>query len=425
MTSEFDEAIRSATRDIIASAPPAGDAPTIDSGWQIAHSKARVMVAIGCLLIVTAGVAAVAFLAMTGDDESVSVSTTETSPPATDPVSSTATTAAEHVDGWSHTPPPGLRARCDNQTFDLAPGRSVFDDLPELDADALAALEFAESLNVPNAYERSLVDWRISPSDPDEVRLIGSIGAAAQVADPDRVTTLPFAATTVVRDGEGFRPTAPGVGGIGYCEMTIEADGWGPVEVTVDRSIASPASNSIPLIITERACASGRTPPPEDLYIDIDETDTAINVLVLMRTPDGDQTCTMNPSLPIDLPLTDPLNDRVILNQGTVPAVPLPSTTSETGFIVGNLAMEGGPEPGTTIAIPGTISIRRDGIGEVLTITSDDSGMFVGQVPPGDYRVSATSPNYNDGQGTCNTSDTTLVVTAGQPTYITVTCPMR
>jgi hypothetical protein len=83
--------------------------------------------------------------------------------------------------------------------------------------------------------------------------------------------------------------------------------------------------------------------------------------------------------------------------------------------------MAGGPAPGVTIRVPGTITA----VSASLTkqVIAGEDGAFTLVLPPGSYTLSGTSPQYNDGRATCVADP--LVVRAGTVTRMNVTCAMR
>lgn len=91
-----------------------------------------------------------------------------------------------------------------------------------------------------------------------------------------------------------------------------------------------------------------------------------------------------------------------------------------TGTVTGTYIRVGGP-PGTpNVPLPGTISFRGGG-GSTISVNSDGTGGFTGQLPPGSYAVTAESSLINDGQSTCSRPLTTRVQ-AGKTVSLTIIC---
>jgi hypothetical protein len=70
--------------------------------------------------------------------------------------------------------------------------------------------------------------------------------------------------------------------------------------------------------------------------------------------------------------------------------------------------------------LPGTISFR-SGSGSVITVNSDSTGRFTGQLPPGTYSVTATSSLIDDGKSPCSLPLTTRVQ-AGKTVTLSLVC---
>ena len=91
-----------------------------------------------------------------------------------------------------------------------------------------------------------------------------------------------------------------------------------------------------------------------------------------------------------------------------------------TGTVTGTYIRVGGP-PGTpNVPLPGTISFR-GGNGSTISVSSDGTGTFTGQLPPGSYAVTAESSLINDGKSACSRPLTTRVQ-AGKTVSLTIIC---
>lgn len=225
-------------------------------------------------------------------------------------------TPATDVQSSSGVAPERMYARCDSMTFDLADGDVALDDLAPLDEDAGAALEFAEAQGVPVEYRRSLYDWRVATSTAEQVALLGI---------PVSSRASRFAATTVLRDGDAFRTIAPGVGALGYCAMSIEADGWSRASLVIDPSTQqSPDDFELAVLATEQACANGQIPPPENVYTEVHETAATVEILVMVKSRGGN--CSINPSFPISVQLKEAIGTRTISDVSVHPPQLLPGS---------------------------------------------------------------------------------------------------
>jgi len=70
--------------------------------------------------------------------------------------------------------------------------------------------------------------------------------------------------------------------------------------------------------------------------------------------------------------------------------------------------------------LPGTISFRGQG-SSTINVSSDGTGKFVGQLPPGIYAVTAESNLINEGKAPCS-RPLTARVQAGKTVTITLVC---
>ena len=94
--------------------------------------------------------------------------------------------------------------------------------------------------------------------------------------------------------------------------------------------------------------------------------------------------------------------------------------TGPTGTVTGTYLRVGGP-PGTPdMPLPGTISFRAQG-SSTISFTSDGTGKFTGQLPPGTYAVTAESSLINEGKASCSRPLTTQVQ-AGMTVTVTLVC---
>ena len=99
------------------------------------------------------------------------------------------------------------------------------------------------------------------------------------------------------------------------------------------------------------------------------------------------------------------------------------STTGPTGTVTGTYIRVGGPAGTANVPLPGTISFRA-GNGSVISVSSDNTGRFTGQLPPGTYAVTATSSQINEGKYPCSRPLTTRVQ-AGKTVSLTIICDIR
>jgi len=96
------------------------------------------------------------------------------------------------------------------------------------------------------------------------------------------------------------------------------------------------------------------------------------------------------------------------------------STTGPMGTVTGIYIRVGGPGGTPNVPLPGTISFRSSD-GTTISVNSDGTGKFTGQLPPGSYAVTAKSSQINDGMSTCSQPLTTRVQ-AGKTVSLTIIC---
>ena len=102
-----------------------------------------------------------------------------------------------------------------------------------------------------------------------------------------------------------------------------------------------------------------------------------------------------------------------------------PDRPSRPGRIEGRLVALGGPDPGTTRPLDGSVKLtRQPGIDPPIEIEVGTDGRFSRSLPPGTYRALGHSPHYGDNRPACFAADT-VRVPAGGRVEIEVVCPLR
>jgi hypothetical protein len=93
-----------------------------------------------------------------------------------------------------------------------------------------------------------------------------------------------------------------------------------------------------------------------------------------------------------------------------------------TGVVAGRVLFVGGPAPGRPRPLTeGSVTLEG---AQAATTPLDGEGSFVVHVPPGTYRVTATSPEYDDGRGVCR-APRPVPVLQGERVSIRVFCQIR
>lgn len=93
-----------------------------------------------------------------------------------------------------------------------------------------------------------------------------------------------------------------------------------------------------------------------------------------------------------------------------------------SGSLVGRIVMGGGPPPGVVIPVAGTVTVLGDGVD--LQVTTDQSGWYAVDVPPGRYHVTARSNQFNGGTSDCFIARAGVVVREGVVVQSDPDCPM-
>ena len=110
----------------------------------------------------------------------------------------------------------------------------------------------------------------------------------------------------------------------------------------------------------------------------------------------------------------------ISLGAAVLAAAGCSSPAGPTGTVTGTYIRSGGPSGTPNVPLPGTISFR-SGNGSVITVNSDSTGRFSGQLPPGTYTVTAASGLINDGKSACSQVLTTRVL-AGKTVTLSLVC---
>ncbi len=109
------------------------------------------------------------------------------------------------------------------------------------------------------------------------------------------------------------------------------------------------------------------------------------------------------------------------------------SSETSTGTVSGTLSMTGGPAPGVSIPVAGTVTLARSSAaqyedeshptGSTVEVPVGEDGTFSIDVPAGRYEVGGTSPSFGDSAYQC--SGVVVRVTGTSPASADVVCHMR
>jgi hypothetical protein len=105
------------------------------------------------------------------------------------------------------------------------------------------------------------------------------------------------------------------------------------------------------------------------------------------------------------------------------PTAPPSTLPASVGTLQGRLMMVGGPVANTSTPVPGKLTI--EGNGSTVHADIGEDGRFEIQLAVGAYQISATSPKYNNGKGTCFTSPPVKVLAAGKTVTADVLCQIK
>lgn len=205
---------------------------------------------------------------------------------------------------------PELRASCGPVAFTEFP--AALDEFPPLDDDAQAA--FDELVSGETAVEAAGMfpgfEWSIASRDGDELVLFG------QVVGPEGVDG---GYAQFARVGDRWQPS-----GWGGCRIDVDAAGLGPASVALDPDRpVDPTSTDLPVLINERACASGRAPVDRDVVPLVTESAASVTVVVLVEPVQGGAECPDNPWHPITIALDAPVGERALFDGGGQTTQPL------------------------------------------------------------------------------------------------------
>ena len=197
---------------------------------------------------------------------------------------------------------PELAMVCGPASFE---GDSLdFDSFPVADADLIALL--VEGFGPNGGFgDVQNMDWRIASSDTGSMSVVGR----------DTTVAPYFLYAILTRSADNLRMTS-----YGGCGLEVAALGLGSAEMILDPAHQpDPESRTLSVLITERACASGRPPDGREVIPVVVETETEVRITVLVAPVRGGATCPGNPLYPVEVQLDQPLGDRRIFDARTIP----------------------------------------------------------------------------------------------------------
>lgn len=210
-------------------------------------------------------------------------------------------------------PSPEVTMTCGRVTFPEIPADP--DVFEPLDADAEAALEamMAGPAGGEGAFFLDGYSWTIASRTDSELVLFGQSPNAAELTDPRG--DPPYADMSFRRSDDAWI-----VDGFGQCRLSVAAQGLGPATVILDPDREpDPNSTELPVLINERSCASGQAPVDREIVPVVAETDTTVELTVLVAPVRGGANCQGNPFHPIVITLAQPLGERTVIDATSQP----------------------------------------------------------------------------------------------------------
>lgn len=143
--------------------------------------------------------------------------------------------------------------------------------------------------------------------------------------------------------------------GWGGCRVEVTAEGFGIATFTLDPdNPPDPTKATLHVLATERSCASGQVPVGREVLPVVVETSDAINIVVFVQNPAGNQTCPSNPSFSLTVEIDAPLGERVIRDVALHPGEdrPWPPPTRDSALALRTAGNP--PSPGTANVVAWT-----------------------------------------------------------------------
>lgn len=206
---------------------------------------------------------------------------------------------SDNVTSSADAPAAGSLAVCGTAEFDELPVvLSSLDTLGDTDrtlvVDALIAVGDFEGR-----------DWQVV-SDGDQLVLFG--------APTD--SNFPYGHATFDRDGEQLELQIAT-----NCNLFFNTPGMNVASFRLDPEQAlDPDATSIPILFTEKACASGGALNGRQVEPSILETEDRIEIVVLIEANKGDQNCPGNAEINWIVELDAPVGQRSIADASAIPA---------------------------------------------------------------------------------------------------------
>jgi hypothetical protein len=183
------------------------------------------------------------------------------------------------------------------------------DEFPALDAEAQAAVDqMAANGGVDT---RRFIDnhrWSVAQRTDDRLVLLGQAASGEPV----------LADFVLHRQGGDWAMER-----YGPCQLRVEGIGLSAATTIRDPDQEpDPTSDELPVLIREQQCAGGQPPVDREVVPVVTESDTTVEIVVLVAPVKGGAVCPGNPWHPVTVTLAAPLGDPEVLDTSTQPAQP-------------------------------------------------------------------------------------------------------
>lgn len=200
---------------------------------------------------------------------------------------------------------PDLTASCGTVEFASIP--ATVEEFPVADAAAREIVGDAGSNPGLADYFREF-EWRVAERSESRIMFLGDRSAIDQLS--------PYFYMTLEKVEGSWQL----VGQSGECEIAVSAEGFGPANVVLDPAVEpQPAATILAVLINEQACASGRPPTDRRVVPVVHESESAIEITVLVEPDEREVTCQGNPWHPIVIELEAPWEQRAVYDASSQP----------------------------------------------------------------------------------------------------------
>lgn len=106
----------------------------------------------------------------------------------------------------------------------------------------------------------------------------------------------------------------------GACSLQARLESLGSADLALDpASLPDPKDQSVDLLVTESACASGEPATGRVEVVNVEMTAEEVRVVIGVEPNQGGQDCPSNPATPVTVDLPEPIGDRVVVDAAVYP----------------------------------------------------------------------------------------------------------